>query len=131
MYQSKSLADRTKSAFAMLEFSRGISSPEKKLLSDTHETEELTSVRTITPMDVFADLECRFSGENGQGTVTVINNSPHPFLQDCIFTACPAGELTNGQQIAVLVGFHDAARKNPGYQAERINMLFTVSGLSE
>ena len=127
MYESR----RTKNIFALLGFTQGVSSSNNKLLSDAPETEELTSFRTVTPMDAFADLECRFSGENGQGTVTVTNHSAHPFLQDCIFTACPAHGLTNGQQIAVLVGSHAASRKHPGYQVERTSMLFTVSGLRE
>lgn len=131
MYKKKTLADYKKNAVAMMGFARGVASSTKKMIDNVSEKAETAYAKRTAPIDAFADLEYQFSGENGNGTIHIVNHSPHPFLKACIYTACPARELTNGQQIAILVGTHAASQNYPGYTAERTSVTITVSGLVE
>ena len=131
MYQKKTLADYKKNAAALFGFARDFTSSAKKLIEDVSEKVETAYVKRTTPLDAFADMEYQFSGENGGGTIRIINNSQHPFLKACIYTACPARELTNGQQVTIIVGTNAASQKYPGYNLEDANLTVTVSGLAE
>lgn len=131
MYKKKTLADYKKSAAAMMGLARGLASSTKKVIDNVSEKAEAAYAKRTAPIDAFADVECRFAGENGSGTVTIVNHSSNPFLKACVYSACPARELTNGQKITILVGTHAASQNYPGYTAEKSSMTVTVSGLDE
>lgn len=131
MYKKKTLADYKKNVVAMMGLARGFASSTKKMIDNVSEKAETAYAKRGAPIDAFADLEYQFSGENGNGTVHIVNHSAHPFLKACIYSACPARELTNGQQITILVGTHTASQNYPGYTAEKSSMTIMVSGLSE
>lgn len=131
MYKKKTLADYKKDAAAVMGFAKGLASSAKKVAGNVVEKASAAYEKRTAPMDAFADVEVQFSGENGSGTVTIVNHSAHPFLKACIYTACPARDLSNGQSISILVGTTAAGKRHPGCTVEKTSMSVIVSGLEE
>lgn len=129
MYKRKTLADYKKTARALAGTVRGMAaSTAKTSETDSHRAQEAYPRGTKT-LDAFADLEVRFTGTDGEGTVLLTNHSRHPFLRSCIYTACPSRGVSNGQEIVLLVGCHRAGRICPGFAVARCCRTVTVSGL--
>lgn len=131
MYKRKTFADYKKSFSNIFGIAQETASSAKNIANTFAEKVEVAYSGKTQPVDAFADIEISFSGKNGRGTVSITNNSQNPFLRACIYTACPAVELSNGQPILILVGSHNAGKRFPGYSVQQTSLPVTVSGLEE
>ena len=124
MYQKKSLFDFKKQAVSLF-------GSAKKMVKDVSERTSDAISKRATPLDAFADLEYHFVGPNGSGMVVLDNDSQNPFLKACSYTASPAYNLRNGQEVIILVSTGAAQSRYPGYTVAETSKTVIVSGLME
>ena len=102
-----------------------------KLFTEKQDDEpDYSSYENVEMIDIFADVEISFSGENGTGTVNIVNNSQNPFVCSCYFYTRPSQDLSNGSEITVSAYFEESVIELYGYAPITTTKTVVVTGLS-